>query len=344
MRALGVLLLVVLLAGCSLPGAPQKAPPVEDLGPPTAPEGDPSLPPLPPPPPAPRIPARAEVVDRWVRPDENVTAHAVAEDATTFEWYLADRNPLRERPDVALAVPPGESRSMTLAPAGRYVLDVDGRVVNVSVVPGEPGLGALVIATANATGPDESIASPGSLLTVRNDGPSPVVARLLERMPLAAVGARVSFPMPRDLDLGDYDLVLVARAGPSLGVDAARLVYDKRKPDVAWEAGPWRGRVQAASASEPEAFPWMASYAARNVTITLSGSSDLGAPFQIRARLLDAQGNELGSGAPPGFTVPSAPKGQNVVEVRVSEGALVTYEVAMRGEWILVTPASFFST
>lgn len=346
MRVPPLLLVALLLAGCSLPAAPEQEERVAPLADERAEAFEP----------APRVdlpalavaPLALRIEERWIRPDETVRASVAAAPGALVDWSLANRNPIRhDRPALlAVRVQPDARDGIRLAEPGRHVLVVGGAPLAVSIVPGDPA--APILVTAEREGdawrvrPHEARGGPGSLLTLQNWGDVDV---LLERVDLSRFvggGPNVTFVMPAGIELGEYDLVAVARWPTAVAQDSVRLIYDSRKPARDWEAGPWRGEFTAALLSEPAAHPWEARYAATGVRVDLSVES--GAPMPPRATLtlVDEDGAEIASGGPPGFDVPSLAAGNYTLLVRAEEGALVAYEASMRGSWVLLPPDSFF--
>jgi hypothetical protein len=248
MRRLGAIMLILLLAGCN-----------------GAPEPTPSLTPSPPPGPSPtptpsagatvpRLDVALKVVDRWVRPEDRVEANATAR-ATLYEWYLAPRNPLWRVPDAGPFFIASESaRDLNVREVGRhgFALEEGAAHLGVSIIPDALPLRleASLLDEGDSVlfAPDELVGGPGSVLTLTNHLTVPARILPIERMiPLAENTSSISFLKPDHVEeLGDYDLVVVARDGAgAVGETRARIVYDNRKPDPSHTFGPFTGRFQA---------------------------------------------------------------------------------------------------
>ena len=342
MRAVAVILVVLLLAGCTRvdsetgsPATPSASQPPRDadLFTPDA------------------LVERALVAvvePRWVRPGEVMNASAQA--AGVVDWFVASRNPIRAATPQPLAerAQPDSSVSLALREPGRHAFLVGTAGLNVSIVPGAAPA-ALVAVASQEDGewrvvPQALRAGVGSSLHVENRASRDVLVKRIDLHPYVATGAATAFAMPETLELGDYDVLGVTLDEKAVGENATRVIYDARKPDAAWDAGPFTGSFQAAATAQPTRHEWRADWKARNITVAFSASSGAPAAFTVRASLVDTDGTEVAGGAPPGFDIPALPKGAYAFVVTASEGMLVEYELSARGEWVLTPPPSLFNS
>lgn len=340
-----VLLLAVLSSGCTLPPeAPESPPPAATT----------SLPPAPPYQPDP-LPARlaetplaAQVEPRWVRPGEVLTA--TADGAGTVDWFLANRNPIPARPAAPLAFRPTARAPAAgaLTEPGLHVFSAEEAAFEVLVVPGAAAADLRVVLVRTAEGwdarPQAVRGAPGARLVVEALDGDAVQVRRVGLHPHLGSGAATTFHLPEGYELGDHEVVAISWASGAWGRNATRIVHDVHKPETAWSVGPFRGAFPASGASAPARHAWDALHDARGVNVTFSATSRLPAPTSLRLSLLDATGEEVASGGPPGFALPSLPRGSYAFVVTAEEGALLEYEVAASGEWLLEPPASFFAS
>ena len=342
MRAVAVILVAFLLAGCTRldpEAAPTAAPPASQT--PGAVE-------LSTPDALVERPLVALVEPRWVRPGEVMNASAQADGVV--DWFVASRNPIRAAtpPPLAERAQPNSSALLALREPGRHAFLVGTADLSVSIVPGAAPT-ALVVVASQEDGewrvvPQALRAGVGSSLHVENRASRDVLVKRLDLHPYVATGAATAFAMPETLELGDYDVLAVTVGQKAVGENATRVIYDARKPEAAWDAGPFTGSFQAAATAQPSRHVWEADWEARNVTVAFSASSGAPAPFTVRASLVDADGAEVAGGAPPGFDVAALPKGAYAFVVTASEGMLVEYELSARGEWVLTPPTSLFNS
>ncbi|HUR68801.1 MAG TPA: hypothetical protein VM370_06100 [Candidatus Thermoplasmatota archaeon] len=350
MRRLLAIVLVLLLAGCTRP-EPRPA-----ILPEPEPESEPepaqtivfaALPTA-------RLLVSLDVVDRWVRPEDTVLANATAR-ASSFEWYLAERNPLARVPDAGpFALARGGALTLDVRRAGRHVfaLDASDARLNVSIVPGALPLRLDARLVDEGEGarfaPDELVGGPGSVIALSNDAlPLATVRRVEQMMPLPESGRTIHLRMPDHVrELGDYDLVVVARDGAgAVGEASARIVYDNRKPEANQTFGPWQGTFRAPALpgrSEPVRHAWWNARTLTSLDVTFTATSGLPAPAAVRVTLVDASGASIASADAGGFHVASLASGDHAIVVELLEGALVSYEVQARGVWDLTPPRSFF--
>lgn len=347
MRGWRALLVLLLLAGCTrAPEAERAAEGAETAAAPTRAD----LPVVVPRPVA-DLAVGLALHDTWIRPED--TVHANATGARSFEWYLATRNPLAAPPDPGpFTIAPGGSLTLGAREIGRHSFALaDGSArLNASILPDAIALrfdvrlveedGALRFA------PEEVVGGAGSVLRVSNDaGTIAVLDRTDAMLPLATSGASLAFRMPEGIELGDYDVVAVARDGSgAVGVATARLVYDNRKPDAQQEFGPFTGSFQlpGPAAGDPMRHAWTSAHPLRSLTLSLAVASESPAPASVRATLFGPGDAELGAIDASEWTLQDLPAGEYRIVVEPGEGALVRYEIDVRGEWILVPPASFF--
>lgn len=293
-------------------------------------------------------PLPASVEPRWVRPDERMNATAPGE--PTADWFVASRNPIRTDlpPPLEARAQPGSSVTLALPAAGRHLFRVGDAAFAASIVPGAPRATILVVATGGPDGwtvsPQAARGGPGSRVVVDDRGSADLLVQRADVETYLATGERVSFTMPQALEMGDYDVVATAVDEERVALHAMRVIYDRRKPDAAWEAGPFSGSFRAAANAEPARHDWEAKHDARNVSVSFSLSSSFPAPASARVDLVDAGGVSVAGGTAPGFEVARVPKGAYAFVVTAEEGLLLEYELAAAGEWILVPPATFFST
>ena len=369
MRLVWGLALVVLLAGCTGPEAS------EPPGPTPAPAWDPpEVPTVPfredrePASFAPSRPleVRAQAVERWVRPGEEVRAGATAPGAVAFSWFLASRNPTvpgtepsttfgqRQAP-VLLA--PNETFEVPTDRTLRHVLAVDESSphrLNVTISR-EVQAGDALVRIVPAPGgdrflPDDILVPLGARVQVQNELPAPVTLQGVDvTAPVGSPGPRVSFPAPSEL--GDYDLVVVASDGDTArGSASIRLIIDKRKPDANQTHGPWTGTIQRPTlglpGEEERSHAFALEHAAREAILTFNASSSAPADVVLRIRVLTAAGEEVAqaSGKTGEVALGRLEKGEHEVLVATTSGVNVDYAIEVRVSLDLVPPASFFNT
>lgn len=342
MRTIALVLMVLTIAGCARPEPPGELPAA------AAPTGPAT--------PIERFtpdalaarPILATLEPRWVRPDEAINATADAQG--TIDWFVASRNPIRGSAPQPLSerAQPDSLVSLTLRDPGRHLFAVAGADLSVSIVPGlEPVILFAVASQEDGVWrvvPTALRGGPGSRLQVEDRGPSEALVERKDVHAYLATGSSVSFTMPAGLELGDYDVIAISLDERSVGENATRVIYDQRKPAADWDAGPFSGAFRTAVGSEPARHPWEAEWDARNVTVEFAVSTTVPAPASVRVSLVDDAGSEIASGVPPGLEVGSIPAGRYAFVVTATEGVLVDYTLLARGEWVLVPPASFFST
>lgn len=305
-------------------------------------------------PPAPVLDVSLEVVERWVRPGDAVVAQASAK-AAVFEWYLAPRNPLFEIRDPGpFALADGATHSLDVRREGRHVFGLDGTSARLSVSILEGALPLRLDARLVDEGsgarfaPDELVGGPGSRVSLVNDLESLATLRRADEMiPLRGVGETISFQLKDTVDeLGDYDLVVVARDGAgAVGAASARLVYDNRKPDAEHEFGPFRGRFQLPplpTQANIARHDWTNDHTLRSLNVTLSRAAAGPAPAALRLSLEGPGGTVITTSEDPGFTAEGLPNGTYAFVVEQLGGAFVEYRIEAHGIWDLQPPASFF--
>lgn len=322
------------------------------------------------------------VVDRWVRPQDEVAASVTSAGASTFEWFLVSRNPVVAAAPSSGGHAHGADGSHTGSAAASSVDTGDvapgdssvpvslggvGRVVLASRAGGPPAVGIVlnrslptsvvdVFAVANGSSvrfiPSEVTAGVGSQLVLHNRAGSSARLQQVEiQSPLGVSGQSVRFSMPSGLELGEYDVIVVARSSnDAAGAASERLIYDRRKPDANQTFGPWRGEFRA-SGLPPDVVPpaehgFESKFAFQELTIGFEASSEAPAGAKVVVRLFDASGDEIWTSAASGadgVTLRGLPAGAYVVRVEPAEGVMVSYELKASGVLLLVPPASFFN-
>lgn len=341
------LVLVVLLAGCTLPPEAVEergsVVPMSTSAPTIATLVAPSVPDL---------ALEVTLADPWIRPGETVVANATGS-GSSFEWYLATRNPLARVPDAGpFVVAADERATLAVREPGRHSFAVEGSEarVNVSIVQRAVGLRLEAILVEEdgilRFAPEELVGGAGSTLRVANHaGVAATLTRADAMLPLEGSDPSIAFVMPEGIELGDYDVFAVARDGTgAVGVGSARLVYDNRKPDVAKEFGPFTGNFRLPPVPEPqtERHSWTSAHPLRSLEIGLSSSSDAPIAAGVRATLLGADGQVLAAIEDEHVRLTDLPKGDYALVVEQVDGALVQYRAEVRGEWTLIPPPSFF--
>lgn len=358
MRRALLLLAALLAAGCVLP---EQAPPAPREDAPVQAETA-AAPPPPlefeaPPPPSRALAVRVDVEDRWLKPEDAASAHASADEPAAFAWFVARRNPLPGKPFgpepmLPVRVPPGGASDLVAFPAvGRYAMDAGGARVNVSVLPslpaGEPRR-VYVVPTANGlrAAPDEVEVGEGSGIVLVSRAPMGVTLREREWMRLVSEGENASFPGAVFPELGDWDLVLVARAvDDAHGVATARLIVDSRKPDEAMALGPFRGGFTLPQ-DAPEEHVFSARHAMREVQLNFTTQPKLSIPVAVEVTLVDDDGREVAraTGANGTLLARDLPPGDYRLVARLTEGALSAYTVEGVARLLLEPPDSFFNS
>jgi hypothetical protein len=306
-----------------------------------------------------------DVRDRWVRPNDTVVATAHAPPQARIAWLLAVRNPVASpnwphAPGDPVAVPAGAERAATkLTDAGRYVLGLAGGaapLLNVSVDPRLPAqLDAVVDAVDTPEGlrfvPDEATAGRNGLLVVRNHAAREVVLAERDWMGLLpAEGAQARFTMPKGIDLGDYELRVVATdASGAVGEARARLLFDLRKPDENATVGPFNGTLRAAApppvGAAPAEHPFTARHPIRELSVAFNASSGIPGPATVVVQVLGPEGKVLDTSEPSAsgsLVLRDLPAGAYSLRVSPAQGAYVSYNVEARVRLLLVPPESFF--
>ena len=312
-------------------------------------------------------PIAVEIVamDAWVRPGEPINATARAPAASSFAWFLANRNPLVPGAEASTTFGQKEAprklapTEVTTLPASRalrhvYGLDSGAAWLNVTLQPSIPPSSVLVrLAREEATTrfwPDDLVLGVGSQVEVRNDLDALVTLQMVDVMLPLTGGSSISVAAP--LELGDYDLVLVAQDGAGgRGEASARLIVDKRKPDEVQTLGPYRGSVQRPAlglpgderATHEVALP----YDAREGTLRWNATSEAPLPAALRVRLLDPEGADVfepQTGTEGEAGLAGLAKGSYRLVVESTSGVAVSYQAEARVRLALVPPASFFNT
>lgn len=368
----GVLLLVVFVASVAFAGCTRPAPetPTPVFDPPEvpgrpwdAPGREPAI----------FIPAGAlrvnlTVEDRWVRPGEPITAQASIEGGSgTFEWFFASRNPLvpGSHPSTTFGAKVEEqklARGESSAPVAlsrplRHVFSMDGAEsrVNLTVAPAKGPSQSWLLRVTDADGtlrffPDEVFAYAGDSLVIRNDAASLVTVVQSDVMaPAAPAGPRAAFNATNEL--GDYDLVVVARDGQGgRGEAMARIIVDKRKPDPELMLGPWTGTLQRPTLGLPGEAPsvheFTLDHAARVASLSFNATSSAPVDPALRVRVVDVHEAEVAAaeGASGTVELGGLPRGTYRVLVESTAGVSVSYTAEARVELLLLPPESFFNT
>lgn len=368
MRA-ALLILLVLVAGCSAPAdprapasAPADARPVEALAlerpEPTAPR---------------QLAVELSLSAQWMKPFRGFDASVEAPPDARIAWFVEhdevdarativdgglfilkattpdhhDTAGPRSRVEVLDLAPDGRARAMRLAFAGRYVYEGSGAQLVVNAWPGAPvGSPAqtfLVVRDgALRFEPAELDVAPGTAVLLWSEAPGTHEVRERRYAAHVPIDARVSRMTP--IDEGLYRLTALAVQGDAArGVATAPFLVDFERPSDRLVVGPVAGRFLASeTGAEREArLAFSAVHELRAFAVHVNASSPLVLPSSVEVTIERDGAVLVAASSLTAHTIELAdlPAGDYAIVLRGEHGAYVGYEVSAEGIYRLPAPA-----